>query len=1086
MRSTSIILFLRSSHYLVLRRARCHFTVESTEIGQKSDRDASGNASLHTIPGTMKENHRLEVASRANRSQNDHKKLWNTYQECTNSLSRTQLHDQSISRTVLQGKNRHGCKKEVGRPMPGSNSSSTTHNRKLYRPKTIQGDTRHTSEKTMQGYNDLDSFASDRDSHCFIDDRLRTHSTVSRSKRPATSIIARAKARPDTDREGRIYHNSADTDYWYRTSNPHAPSHTPHFTSEQERKSDSISTQLLREKKKEMLDRNNRLSEHVHMADQYQRNSIGLESDASSSSSFQIDGFYRDFHPGMPREHHDVARKSREDLNDTIEQVVIPRWIVCNASQIDSAEKEKSSYVTSSQIEKEEDEDISDISLNQPVSSVTRTSNRAGLFRKPLRKWAIIASKHESKQFTVFQLVVYYQSKRVSTLEKRFSQFRVLHKLMCRENPAILQLKFPHRHFFSSMSLHVITQRKECLELYINSLLSIAPRSRNLHHFFSTDIVTGSFVDNNEEKSNFIFDPDQMRNENSSIHHQSKPHRKQQGTQHSSPGSSSFELDRQSRLSRKSSQRNTCGSLKSFASFRYGSESEVEQLVTISDFEILQVLGKGSFGKVYMVRKHLTQEIFAMKVLRKAELVKRNQVRHTMTERQVLTLISHPFIVSMRYAFQTSSKLIMISDYCCGGEIFFHLKKFRSFSEAMVRFYAAELIAALSHLHGHNILYRDLKPENILLDQDGHIQLTDFGLSKMKCSVFHGAKTFCGTPEYLAPEMLHSRKNKTQYGTAIDWWSLGTLIYEMLTGWPPFFDQNCDVMCTKILKAPLRFPAQFGLSPVVRNLIAGLLHRDPAKRLGCRASHGGVQELKLHPFFSNINWELLELRSVKPPFKPRIRSPTDTQNFDKMFTRETLDQLTLRLSFCIAGRMMRKPKAKSKKDSKHIESAKELVETVEQLCNVYIDYKLDGKWNELLNVFEAPENTENWNDIARICASQHEVDSLSFWHLERLAMGELETGRNAWTNEFISFQKESEKSKILMQTILDKGEEAERKRKHHEEAMKVQREVVLQELQAAKDYQRRLYGKDDNHDREEMKPVSVKQRLLDAIESAQK
>lgn len=855
---------------------------------------------MHTNSRKMKENHRVEVVSRANRSRNDSKQLWNTYQETTGSMARAQLEDQSISRTVLHGKSRKGQKKDTAKPKYGPNSSDVTHNRKLNSTKTIQGDTRHTSEKIINCFNDRDSFASERDSQCYIDDRLRMHhAALTRSKMATeSSVSSRAKIRPNKNREGREYHNSTETEYWHRSSNPHNLPHTPMLLSEKERKSDSVSTRMLSDKKKDMFLQFNRSSEHAHMADQYQRKSIGLESDASSSSSIQIDGFYRDFHPSLPKEHHDLVRNSREDINDIIEQVVIPRWIVRSASQ--TAEKEKSSYMNVSQIEKEDDEEVSDTSLNPPVDLALRTTNRAGLFRKPLRKWAIIASKHQSKQFTIFQLVVYYHSKRVFTLEKRFSQFRVLHKLMCRENPAILQLKFPHRHFFSSMSLHVITQRKECLEVYLNSLLSIAPRSGNLHHFFSTDVVTGSFMDGNEEKSKFFPDCEQMRNENPNAqHHQSKSFRKKQGDQQSSPGSSSLDLDPQSRFSQKSSLRNTCGSLKSFASFRYGSESEAEQLVTLTDFEILQVLGKGSFGKVYMVRKHSSQEIFAMKVLRKAELVKRNQVRHTMTERQVLTLISHPFIVSMRYAFQTSSKLMMISDYCCGGEIFFHLKKFRSFSEAMVRFYAAELIAALSHLHEHHILYRDLKPENILLDQDGHIQLTDFGLSKMKCTVFRGAKTFCGTPEYLAPEMLHSRKNKTQYGTAIDWWSLGTLIYEMLTGWPPFFDQNYDVMCTKILKAPLRFPAQFGLSPVVRNLIAGLLHRDPAKRLGCRASHGGVQELKQHPFFSNINWKLLELRSVKPPFKPRIRSPTDTQNFDKMFTRETLDQLTLHVRFIV-------------------------------------------------------------------------------------------------------------------------------------------------------------------------------------------
>lgn len=210
----------------------------------------------------------------------------------------------------------------------------------------------------------------------------------------------------------------------------------------------------------------------------------------------------------------------------------------------------------------------------------------------------------------------------------------------------------------------------------------------------------------------------------------------------------------------------------------------------------------------------------------------------------------------------------------------------------MVRFYAAELVSALGHLHTMDIVYRDLKPENILLDEQGHLRLTDFGLSKLNCSEFSGAKTFCGTPEYLAPEMLISRKKKTEYGRAVDWWSLGTLMYEMLTGWPPFFDRNIEQMCQKIMKAPLKFPSHFGLSTEVKNLIAALLERDPTYRIGCRPGVG-VEDIKRHPFFQEIDWVALDRREVKPPFKPRVRSPTDIQNFDKEFTKETPDHLFL-------------------------------------------------------------------------------------------------------------------------------------------------------------------------------------------------
>jgi serine/threonine protein kinase len=202
----------------------------------------------------------------------------------------------------------------------------------------------------------------------------------------------------------------------------------------------------------------------------------------------------------------------------------------------------------------------------------------------------------------------------------------------------------------------------------------------------------------------------------------------------------------------------------------------------------------------------------------------------------------------------------------------------------MARFFAAELAGALAHLHSINIVYRDLKPENVLLDEAGHIHLTDFGLSKDEVSDPRGATTFCGTPEYLAPEMLINRKSREGYGKAVDWWSLGTLIYEMLTGWPPFYDKNLRKMCEQILKSELHFPPTCGASPEARDLIRGLLTRDPAQRLGCRA--GGFGDIMGHPFFRGIDWEKLEKGEVEPPFKPRVASDTDIGNFDSTFTSE--------------------------------------------------------------------------------------------------------------------------------------------------------------------------------------------------------
>ena len=325
--------------------------------------------------------------------------------------------------------------------------------------------------------------------------------------------------------------------------------------------------------------------------------------------------------------------------------------------------------------------------------------------------------------------------------------------------------------------------------------------------------------------------------------------------------------------------------------------------VQIEDFELLKVLGKGSFGKVFLVRLIPTGAVYAMKVLKKSEVVRRRQVEHTKAERRIMGGVGHPFIVGLRFAFQTADKLYMVTDYCRGGELFFHLKRFRTFTEPMVKFFAAELVAALQHLHSCHVVYRDLKPENVLLDEEGHIMLTDFGLSKEDVADPRGATTFCGTPEYLAPEMLINRKSRQGYGKAVDWWSLGTLMFEMLTGWPPFYDKNLRKMCEQILRGKLVFPPDCTASPQLQDLIAGLLRRDPVSRLGnetgtvpspagSKAASEGVtrevdgMDVRAHPFFEGIDWEALEGRQVEPPFKPAVSGEDDISNFDQTFTAE--------------------------------------------------------------------------------------------------------------------------------------------------------------------------------------------------------
>jgi tRNA A-37 threonylcarbamoyl transferase component Bud32 len=289
------------------------------------------------------------------------------------------------------------------------------------------------------------------------------------------------------------------------------------------------------------------------------------------------------------------------------------------------------------------------------------------------------------------------------------------------------------------------------------------------------------------------------------------------------------------------------------------------------DFELLTVIGRGSFGKVMQVKHLKTGKVYAMKVMRKDAIIAKNQVTHTIDEKHVLQKIQHPFIVKLHYSFQTKDKLYMIMDYVNGGELFFHLKQDTKFSESRVIFYAAEITSALIHLHSHGIIYRDLKPENILLDSTGHIVITDFGLSK---EIYDGdTDTFCGTPEYLSPEVLKG----TGHSYPVDWWSLGTLIYEMLVGLPPFYSKSINIMYQRILESPLRFPV--GMSVEAMDILDKLLEREPDQRL-CGPS------IRDHPFFSSIDWDLLEAKKIEPPWKPPVTSPTDTGCIDPHFTNQ--------------------------------------------------------------------------------------------------------------------------------------------------------------------------------------------------------
>lgn len=296
----------------------------------------------------------------------------------------------------------------------------------------------------------------------------------------------------------------------------------------------------------------------------------------------------------------------------------------------------------------------------------------------------------------------------------------------------------------------------------------------------------------------------------------------------------------------------------------------------LDDFTLMKVIGKGSYGKVMLVRhKDKVDEVYAMKMLRKENVIKRNQVEHTKTERHVLETVSHPFIVNLYYAFQTPKKLYFVLEYCPGGELFFHLSRAGRFSEGRCRFYASEILLAIEYLHRLNIIYRDLKPENILLDGDGHVKITDFGLSKEGILDNFSAKSMCGTPEYLAPEIL----DKLGHGKAVDWYSSGALMYEMLTGLPPFYTRDREKLFERIRRGVLNYPNY--ITPVAKSLLQSLLHGDPTRRLG--GGDGDGEEVKAHPFFSGIDWVAIQQRRLIPPFKPNVSAVGDVKYFDKEF-----------------------------------------------------------------------------------------------------------------------------------------------------------------------------------------------------------
>uniref|UniRef100_A0A1A8UAE1 non-specific serine/threonine protein kinase n=1 Tax=Nothobranchius furzeri TaxID=105023 RepID=A0A1A8UAE1_NOTFU len=300
---------------------------------------------------------------------------------------------------------------------------------------------------------------------------------------------------------------------------------------------------------------------------------------------------------------------------------------------------------------------------------------------------------------------------------------------------------------------------------------------------------------------------------------------------------------------------------------------------TLDEFERYKTLGTGSFGRVMLVRHKGRNQFYAMKILDKQKVVKLKQIEHTLNEKRILQAVSFPFLVRLEYAFKDNSNLYMVMEYVPGGEMFSHLRRTGRFSEHHARFYGAQIVLTFEYLHSLDLIYRDLKPENIMLNSQGHVKLTDFGLCKESIHDGTVTHTFCGTIEYMAPEILM----RSGHNRAVDWWSLGALMYDMLTGAPPFTGENRKKTIDKILKCKLSLPPY--LTQEARDLLKRLLKRNASSRLG--AGPGDAAEVQAHPFFRFINWEDLLARKVEPPFRPILQSADDVSQFDSKFTSQT-------------------------------------------------------------------------------------------------------------------------------------------------------------------------------------------------------
>lgn len=289
----------------------------------------------------------------------------------------------------------------------------------------------------------------------------------------------------------------------------------------------------------------------------------------------------------------------------------------------------------------------------------------------------------------------------------------------------------------------------------------------------------------------------------------------------------------------------------------------------VEDFQLGKTLGTGAFGRVRFVNYKQTGNIYALKTLKKAAIIKMKQVDHIASEKSILQQMKFPFIVNMFGAFHDSRYIYMLLEYVVGGEFFTHLRKAGRFDNDSSCFYGAQIAAIFEYCHGKNIVYRDLKPENVLIAIDGYVKLTDFGFAKV---IEHRTYTLCGTPEYIAPEVLLNKG----HGKPVDWWTLGILIYEMIVGYPPFVDEDPMGIYQKILSGKIVFPKLFDKN--AKALVKKLLTADLGKRYGNLKN--GVDDIKSHKWFKDMDWQALLDKQITAPMTPKVKDAADTSNFD--------------------------------------------------------------------------------------------------------------------------------------------------------------------------------------------------------------